>query len=931
MIREELVDICVSLFDVQIRLENIKNQNFILTDNKIEELLDITIRQIQTMNINIASKELLPTEDERNLIIRKIKSIYVIFQEEGDVILGDYNHDYGWYDRLLQDSTFEQYYWNRYKHYLKNKKDPLPPSIIAVLENNTLKNIMSWLGNPRENQTHFSVRGLVVGDVQSGKTSNYIGLIAKAADAGYKVIFVLTGTIESLRRQTQARIEEGFIGYNSVTGEDVGVNRGEKTPKAFTSRNKDFTGHADQNTTYRLSDYSTEPMIFVLKKNKSVLQKVFSSLKTINTTAQHQKIDYPALIIDDEADNASVNTNLLDGEHDPTVINMLIRNILSLFTRSSYVGFTATPFANVFISYDDTDEMLKDDLFPRDFIYALYPPSNYCGARKYFFNENNNVEFITDDDQEIFPINHKKDWEGDELYGSVYYAVNCFLLTNAIRDILDASKETHRSMLINISRFTRVQIVIQEIIEKYVKDVVRTVKQCHKLAPSQYASNPIIQSLKECYDAEFSNIYINGKQITWGQIISQFYNSCKQIEVIVVNSSKQSQKLNYKEHKHGYRVIVVGGLALSRGLTLEGLSCSYFYRNTSTYDVLMQMGRWFGYRDGYETLCRIFLTEETYNFYKEICRALEKLKRDIKLMGLHNKKPVDYGIRVRDSEELNITARNKMRNTKIKIYHHDFRGCLYETPYLYSDFDTMKNNIDATLNLMEQLDPKDRKSEYAYPFFTNVPVQLVKELLSNITVHDANINFDTKQILNFMNMREDINKFNILFMGGSGALVDFKSKDSKNIIKYKSVARNFDLRNSNTIVRMSSMRAHLWGPSDPSYGLTEEQKENVAVKHPDRSPSATMYLNEYENPLLIIYFVTPVCASKNDINTSEGYFIRQLMTKPEKYRMLVGYAIGFPKKESDSESESAETYVVNAKVNYFDKIHDEDEEEAQEI
>ena len=130
---------------------------------------------------------------------------------------------------------------------------------------------------------------------------------------------------------------------------------------------------------------------------------------------------------------------------------------------------------------------------------------------------------------------------------------------------------------------------------------------------------------------------------------------------------------------------------------------------------------------------------------------------------------------------------------------------------------------------------------------------------------------------------------------------------------------------------MSSMRAHLWGPSDPSYGLTEEQKENVAVKHPDRSPSATMYLNEYENPLLIIYFVTPVCASKNDINTSEGYFIRQLLTKPEKYRMLVGYAIGFPKKESDSESESAETYVVNAKVNYFDKIHDEDEEEAQEI
>lgn len=659
MIREAFVDAYVSFFQTKKKLYEATKPNFVLTDETIIQMVDETQQQF--------GEGYRLSDEEIELVIRRIKSLNTIFQDEGSALLGDYEHDYEWYNKLLASDEFEQYYWNRYKSYLQNKSNPLSNTVIDILENNTLKNIMSYLGDPRENTTHYSIRGLVVGDVQSGKTSNYIGLATKAADAGYKVIFVLTGTIESLRQQTQQRIEEGFIGYNSVNGEDVGVKRGAKTPKAFTSRANDFTGKADQNTTYRISDYSSEPMIFILKKNKSILKKVYASLKTINTSAEHQKIDYPILVIDDEADNASVNTNKLDGEHDPTVINGYIRKILALFTRSSYVGFTATPFANVFISYDSDDEMLSDDLFPRDFIYALYPPSNYCGARRYFFSINNNVHFIKDDYQEIFPLNHTKEWTGSTLYSSVYYAVNCFLLTNAIRDIKDPIKTTHRSMLINMSRFTAVQLVIKDIIEGYVKDVVRNVKQCYKLPEAMYSSNPYLKNLKDCYTKEFSKTTFSGKQLTWKQVLDKFYEATKNIDVVVVNSSKQSRKLNYDEHKEGLRVIAIGGLALSRGLTLEGLSCSYFYRNTSTYDVLMQMGRWFGYRDGYEDLCRIFLTKETHDFYKEICLAIETLKSDIDKMGRAHKKPADYGIRVRNSDELSITARNKMQNTKTKI------------------------------------------------------------------------------------------------------------------------------------------------------------------------------------------------------------------------------------------------------------------------
>ena len=306
------------------------------------------------------------TEDEKVEIERKIKSQYCIFQDEGAALVGDYEHDFLWYANLQSQDDYEEYYWPRYKTHLESKN--FSPAGIETLENKTLPRLMSYIGNPNE-ESPFSIRGLVVGDVQSGKTSNYLGLITKAADAGYKVIFLLTGTIESLRRQTQKRVEEGFIGYDSVNAEDVGVGRGNHTPKAFTSRDNDFTGKNDQNTTYRINDNTTEPMIFVIKKNVSVLKKLYASLKNINTSSVITQITAPMIMIDDEADNASINTNKED--ENPTKINNYIRKILNLFARNTYIGFTATPFVNVFINYDTQDEMLSDELFPRHFIYSL--------------------------------------------------------------------------------------------------------------------------------------------------------------------------------------------------------------------------------------------------------------------------------------------------------------------------------------------------------------------------------------------------------------------------------------------------------------------------------------------------------------------------------------------------------------------------------
>lgn len=913
--RNELFDIYLSQFASYKRVQQLINPNFVLRDDDILE----SVEQTKERFIQIIP-EIELQDDEKIELINKIKSLYSIFQEEGHVILGDYDHDYEWYNKLLISDDFDEYYWNRYKNYLLNVKH-FSPTIVDVLENKTLKSIMSYLGNPHEEGTTFSIRGLVVGDVQSGKTSNYLGLLSKAADSGYKVIFILTGTIESLRKQTQIRVEEGFIGYDSVNGVDVGVGRGIKLPKAFTSRAKDFTSGDNQNTTYKISDYSSEPMIFVVKKNVPVLKKLYSSLKLINTTNENSKINFPMLMIDDEADNASINTNKKDD--DPTKINKYIRNILSLFTRNSYVGFTATPFANVFISYDREDEMLKDDLFPRDFIYALNAPSNYCGSRTYFFNENPNVRIIKDFDESIFPMKHKKDWDGNELFKSVYHAINTFLIANAIRDIRDVNKNTNRSMLINMSRFTNVQQVIKEIVEDYFDKIKKNIKQCSKLNMNYALTNEYIKGLKKSFELEYSGIQYNGKPITWNYVFSVLYESINKIKIIVVNSSKKSEKLNY-ENNGGVRVIAIGGLALSRGLTLEGLCVSYFYRNTATFDVLMQMGRWFGYREGYDDLCKIFITKESCEYYKDICISIECLKEDIVKMGKQNKKPEDYGIRVRnDSIELGITASNKMRNTKNKVDRKSFYGNIFETPYLHRDLKIIENNIKHTINFIKNISVDKRDDNIQHPYFRNIPKQDVINLLNKITIHEANESFDVKQIKSFLNKTDiELNNFDVLIIGGSSER-NFELKDMG--INIPLVSRRFDVPNSN-VIRMNANRAHLWGRSDTKYGLSTEEQSNISD-----NARAQDYLIEGRNPILIIYFVDPNNHESTE-NIDYKYISEKLKLNLElissRYSYLVGYAIGFPHK--DGETEETTLYTVNKTVNYYEKDHKTVEEDGNE-
>ncbi|MBP5709047.1 MAG: DEAD/DEAH box helicase family protein, partial [Bacteroidales bacterium] len=377
------------LLMIEAQLANMKEYGFTPTDKNIMP----TIEQI----IKLAG---IPCdEDDKKALFTDIEYAESITHKLGDCIFDYYEQKKWYFNETVEDS----YFWDRYYRYLKSHTS-IDDKSIELLNNKTLPDIMNCLLNPKEDSKAKRLkRGLIIGDVQSGKTATYSGLICKAADAGYKVVILLAGITESLRQQTQERIDEGIVGFTirkvtkiEVSG-TVGVGEDNKQRRAssFTSCIKDFVKGSHLIST-SLSEHNSL-VLFVVKKNVSVLTKLHDWLRDQNMDVVTQSINHPMLLIDDEADNASVNTKKDDT--DPTKTNAIIRKICNLFQTANYVGFTATPFANVFIDPDSVDSMKNADLFHEHFIYTLPTPSTYIGADKIFYEDKEyykNLRFITD-------------------------------------------------------------------------------------------------------------------------------------------------------------------------------------------------------------------------------------------------------------------------------------------------------------------------------------------------------------------------------------------------------------------------------------------------------------------------------------------------------------------------------------------------------
>lgn len=923
MVDIEIADKLVRIVIIFIDLRKISEK---LSDEVIDNLLNEAIQYIGKP----FSKE------EIEYCRRELKYRYMIKSQPGSRILNDYEQD-EWYTDIKDELQHD--FWKRYKNYLIDEKK-FSPNIVSKLGNETLdQNLMNCLLNPNtRTDTPVLKRGLVIGDVQSGKTSTYIGLICKAADAGFKVFILMTGTIESLRKQTQKRVEEGFIGMDmsDVTGGKrvgVGLNNRPISATALTSRKSDFTGNSDK-IAVALRNFNA--VIFVIKKQKDVLNKLTKWLRNLNADTLTGKIDLPMLMIDDEADNASINTS--KSKEDPTTINRLIRELANLFTRANYIGFTATPFANVFIDPETTEEMETQDLFPEDFIVSLPTPSDYIGAEKIFSEKgeyHSQLIYITDagieeNDGYSFYFRHKKEWEG-ELPSSLTDAIYCFYIVNAIRD-LRGDKKTHRSMLVNMSRFINVQKYIRSEIEAIHSRAYTEIKFNLSHDFTECMKSTVLKRIFCLWDTHFRNA-----GFLWDDIVDILYESIEPIMIKVVNSSKGTDKLVYPE-TGSFRVIAIGGLALSRGLTLEGLIISYFYRNTCTYDVLMQMGRWFGYRRGYEDLFRIWTHKASAEWYAEISQATEELKEDMRLMNENKMRPRDFGIRVKnDAEDLQITASNKMRNSKDEILVSNYFGNIIETPYLCYDSEIQKKNYQTVKSFIETLVDEGLKFEYNQNSYgkkrymiQNIPKSRIVDFMMKLHISGFNAHFNPVNIANFISNCEDtcLDFFDIAVIEGT--------KSEKKItvagVELSPVFRGGCSVSAEENRLNIGRRGKIGGPGDGMAGIVdfngktaEEiissarmrfQADYKKSKKKDFGKTSTYpgitwfrYVKD-RKPLLIIYFLSIEGEEnqKKPINTLK----EQMNGIPS-----VGFAVGFPENEKASLFEFS-TYRANKSYNWFE-------------
>lgn len=867
---------------------------------------------------------LYPVSDEEfKRLLHEIKSLYSIKLDMGVAIEEKKEHQ-SWLPFMRKDLDF--YFWRRYKEYLESEKGW--SSHITLTLGKIADEILDLCGNPHDNA--FSRKGLILGDVQSGKTANYTAICNKAADVGYKIIIVLAGMTNSLRRQTQERLDMEFIGRNSdsflETNQRIGrrhqrigvgkngISIDEKEIITFTSTKKDFDTHVLHSNNLGL-DQVRDPVVLVVKKNKKVLTNLINWLSINNTQDGSDKIDLPLLLIDDEADNASVNTADIDEE--PKAINNCIRQLLQLFRKHTYLGVTATPFANIFINAED-----EDDLFPENFIYLLEPPSNYIGAKEIFADideegiyHRDMLEVINENNMETYlPLRHKQEHTlgclPEDLRKAIYY----FFLVNAIRDFRHDEK-AHRAMMINISRFNKIQKVVSELAYEFWYEVESDIKLygCLGCNNARKSSEHIakLENIWNEFDLE------NVSKTTWENILENYlYKAVSPIEIKLINQEVKEAAIDYSKHKdNGLRAIVIGGHSLSRGLTLEGLCVTYFYRVTNMYDSLLQMGRWFGYRDNYADLVKIWMTAESIDWYGQITDCLNELKQEIKRMHNLGKTPKEFGFKVRQAPgPLIVTARNKMRHANEVKLPVSVSGRLVETPRLKNSQQALEQNESLFRSFVKKLDyigVREDNEEITGKnyFWKNVPASDVSAFVSAFDVHPWHLSFNSQSLSEYIEQEDWKDGWDVVLVSiGSGECVETPLTCGDELLyDFRPEKRKVLIRDDMLSITGTNVTVGSGGCT--KYGLTAKERkaaEEEFFKYSKASNvSNNTYLIETRRPILMLHVL-------------QANYTAPCNQLP-KYLYAIG--LGFPR---NSQSNKTAIYKINTvQFNQYLKYYEE--------
>ncbi len=657
------------------------------------------------------------TPEEVAEAVRQLELLFIV--EQGPALaLVDEKRAPEWYigDRRRPGAFMERYLQ-------KLEEGGWPARSVDELRESTAR-VLEVLDDPGR-PGPWDWRGLVVGDVQSGKTAHYAGVINRAADAGYRVIIVLAGMHNILRLQTQKRLEADFLGYDTnprLITEGGGrrpIGVGELNPRlnvdslTIASLNGDFSQRVANQANFAPM---SQPCLLVVKKNGKVLQNLNSWIRRLPKASREAAM----LLVDDEADQASVDTGdqpilpdgTFDEDYDPKRINGEIRKLLSSFERSAYVAYTATPFANILIHDDRRAEDYGVDLFPSTFIVSLTPPDDYFGPIAVFGTNDDEavdglplIEPVDQTQENWIPYPHDKTcvprFDGqDVIPPSLEQVIDSFLLTCAARAARGQDRE-HNSMLVHVSRFVNVHAIVHRQVERYLLSTRALISGGDRETLDRLKAM-WVSDFEPVTDAMLDTVF--GRRVArvnWQQVSARLADSSDKIQVLIANGSVKGD-IDYDSYKEtGRSLIAIGGDKLSRGLTLEGLSVSYFLRIARQYDSLMQMGRWFGYRRGYADLCRLFTTPDMEDWFRHVATANKELRSQFFHMQQIGATPKEYGLRVEAHSLLEVTAPGKQRHATQRSSSYAGEGKIQTV--MFRDRERVEANARVTDTFIENL------------------------------------------------------------------------------------------------------------------------------------------------------------------------------------------------------------------------------------
>lgn len=661
-----------------------------------------------------------------------------------------------------------------------------PQESIDQLEESTAR-ILESMENP-ERLGSWDWRGLVVGDVQSGKTASYAGVVNRAADAGYRIIIVLAGMHNILRLQTQKRFDSDFLGYdtnpkNIVPGQPmpvIGVGEFNTLLSVDSVTNASLKGDFSQVIAEK-ANFSpvSQPCVLVVKKNAKVLENLNNWIARRSAASRAA----PALIIDDEADQASIDTKdqplLEDGtfaeDYEPKRVNGEIRKLLMKFDRRVYVGYTATPFANIFIHDDRRAEGFGDDLFPAAFIVQLTPPDDYFGPSGVFGTndeaDNTGIPLarpLEQTEENWIPEKHDKSYKPrfngqDVIPPSLEEAIDSFLLSCAARAARGQERE-HKSMLVHVSRYVDVHNEVHRQVEKYLRETRSMISNGDRQTLERFQSmweTDFQETTKEVLPTVFGR---NIVPVSWQQVLETLADSADKIQVMTANGKSKSD-IDYDSFKEsGRSLIAIGGDKLSRGLTLEGLSVSYFLRISRQYDSLLQMGRWFGYRRGFADLCRLYTTDDMQDWFRYMATVQKELRAQFYEMSVTKATPKQFGLKVEVHEVLEITSRDKQRHTALRSSSYAGEGKVQTV--MFRDKTTIDQNANVTDDFIRSLGqgtdnptrPGPERNKAMGTFWSGIPGRQVAEYLRGLAFPPESIQVNGSKLATYITDQLKLNE-----------------------------------------------------------------------------------------------------------------------------------------------------------------------------